>query len=64
VAGGEERDKVMVQELIAFKGKTEKIVEKSFQNNTQFVYAEKEAFENFINIRQNKPAEFIGWPSL
>jgi len=60
VGGGEERDKTMVQELIQFKRKTELIVEKSFHNNTQFVYCEKESFENFVNIRQNKPAELIG----
>jgi len=49
----------MVQELISFKSKTEKILEKSFHNNTAFGYTEKESFENFINIRQNKPAELI-----
>jgi len=49
----------MVMELIEFRDKMDQIVEKSFNNHPQFVYCEKESFENFINIRQNKPAELI-----
>lgn len=55
----EEKDTVMVQELLDFKTKLDTILSVSFQNNQEFQYALKRAFESFINRRQNKPAEFV-----
>lgn len=54
-----EKDKTMVQELLNFKDKLDAIMEHCFSSNEQFIVSMKEAFESFINIRQNKPAELI-----
>lgn len=54
-----EKDKTMVQELLDFKFKLDKIVQGCFNNNEKFVVALKDSFESFINQRQNKPAEMI-----
>jgi len=50
----------MVQELLDFKEKMDFIVSKCFQSNEKFSNSLKEAFEQFINQRTNKPAELIG----
>lgn len=54
-----ERDKTMVQDLLEFKEKMDRVVSESFQKQERFVYSLKEAFEYFINQRPNKPAELI-----
>merc|ERR1712001_469148 len=54
-----EKDKTMVQELLDFKEKLDAIMEHCFGGNEQFIVSMKEAFESFINVRQNKPAELI-----
>ena len=54
-----EKDKTMVQELLDFKAKPDRIVTKCFLNNDKFAVALKDSFESFINTRQNKPAEMI-----
>ncbi len=54
-----EKDKTMVQELLDFKDKLDVIMEECFMGNEQFIVSMKEAFEAFINRRQNKPAELI-----
>lgn len=43
-----------------FKDKIDNIIEVCFGQNQKFINAMKESFENFINQRQNKPAELIG----
>ena len=48
-----------VQELLDFKEKLDAIMEHCFGGNEQFIVSMKEAFESFINVRQNKPAELI-----
>lgn len=55
-----EKDKTMVQELLDFKDKMDNIVNTCFQRNEKFSNSLKEAFEQFINLRANKPAELIG----
>lgn len=50
----------MVQELLDFKEKLDKIVVSCFEKNDKFVNSLKESFENFVNQRLNKPAELIG----
>ncbi len=54
-----EKDKTMVQELLDFKDKLDTIMAECFGGNEQFIVSMKEAFEAFINRRQNKPAELI-----
>ena len=54
-----EKDKTMVQELLDFKAKLDRIVSNCFMNNEKFAVALKDSFESFINTRQNKPAEMI-----
>ncbi|XP_045538254.1 cullin-4A [Papilio machaon] len=54
-----ERDKTMVSELLEFKERLDHVVSVCFQRNSKFVYSMREAFEYFINQRQNKPAELI-----
>jgi len=55
----EEKDKTMVPELLKFKAKLDTLLKEAFQKNDDFAYALKEAFEHFINVRQNAPAELI-----
>ncbi|XP_028170954.1 cullin-4A [Ostrinia nubilalis] len=54
-----ERDKTMVPELLEFKEQLDHVVSSCFQRNEKFTYSVREAFEHFINQRQNKPAELI-----
>ncbi|XP_073957721.1 cullin-4A-like [Choristoneura fumiferana] len=54
-----ERDKTMVAELLEFKEQLDHIVAVCFMRNDRFLYSMREAFEHFINQRQNKPAELI-----
>jgi cullin-4 len=61
--GGEEeeakRDAGMVERLIEFKTKLDRIVVGCFAEDREMFFAIKEAFETFINQRRNKPAELI-----
>lgn len=54
-----EKDKAMVQDLLDFKESMDVVVRDCFNKNEKFTNSLKEAFENFINIRANKPAELI-----
>lgn len=45
---------------IDFKDKIDNIIVSCFNRNEKFINVMKESFENFINQRQNKPAEVIG----
>lgn len=55
-----ERDKTMVQELLELKTKMDEIIFESFENNEKLYNVVREAFEDVINRRQNKPAELLG----
>ena len=44
----------MVPALLAMRDQIERIHSQAFQSNEHFGQAIKEAFENFINQRQNK----------
>mmetsp|Transcript_1741 Transcript_1741/g.2670 ORF Transcript_1741/g.2670 Transcript_1741/m.2670 type:complete len:801 (+) Transcript_1741:58-2460(+) len=55
----ESKDRGMVQDLLDFKARLDSILEESFDRNEAFAYALKDAFESFINARQNRPAELI-----
>ncbi|XP_064638709.1 cullin-4A-like [Lineus longissimus] len=54
-----DKDRDMVQLLLDFKDKIDNIICTCFAKNDKFKNAVKEAFEHFINQRQNKPAELI-----
>lgn len=54
-----EKDKTMVQELLDFKDAMDNVVNTCFNKNEKFGNSLKEAFENYINQRTNKPAELI-----
>lgn len=49
----------MVELLLEFKKRLDQVLEVAFQKNEAFANAQKDSFENFINQRQNKPAELI-----
>lgn len=55
----QEKDASLVQELLDFKARLDVLLEQSFSKNEQFTYTLKEAFEHFVNVRANKPAELI-----
>jgi cullin 4 len=56
----EEKENTMVQELLHFKDRIDRVCIESFQKNEEFQNFIKESFEFFINSKQNKPAELIG----
>ena len=43
-----------------FKDKVDNIIHVCFGKNETFINTMRDSFENFINVRQNKPAEYIG----
>ncbi|KAA0722690.1 Cullin-4B [Triplophysa tibetana] len=57
IVSSPEKDKEMIQELLDFKDKMDNVIQRCFQKNDNFNNTMKEAFENFINNRPNKPAE-------
>eukprot|EP00976_Prorocentrum_cordatum_P068315 1179085-Prorocentrum_minimum.AAC.6 len=55
----EEKDNDMVNLLLEMKARLDTILVESFGRNEAFGNATKEAFEQFINLRSNRPAELI-----
>eukprot|EP00191_Tetraselmis_sp_GSL018_P019609 CAMPEP_0177587888 /NCGR_PEP_ID=MMETSP0419_2-20121207/5910_1 /TAXON_ID=582737 /ORGANISM="Tetraselmis sp., Strain GSL018" /LENGTH=773 /DNA_ID=CAMNT_0019078005 /DNA_START=166 /DNA_END=2484 /DNA_ORIENTATION=+ len=55
----EDKDGQMVGLLLQMKKRLDAVLAESFQGNESFVNALKDAFEQFINRRPNKPAELI-----
>jgi cullin-4 len=49
----------MIEELLKFREKLDNILRVSFCQNEELSYSQKEAFEFFINQRQNVPAEML-----
>ena len=47
-----ERDRVLVQDLLDFKERLDRVLTISFCGSEHFGHALKEAFESFINVRQ------------
>eukprot|EP00002_Diphylleia_rotans_P008178 TRINITY_DN1791_c0_g2_i3.p1 TRINITY_DN1791_c0_g2~~TRINITY_DN1791_c0_g2_i3.p1 ORF type:complete len:729 (+),score=166.26 TRINITY_DN1791_c0_g2_i3:90-2276(+) len=54
-----EREPTLVQDLLDFKEKIDRITKDCFSSHEIFVHATKDSFESFVNSRQNKPAELI-----
>ncbi|OLL25995.1 Cullin-4 [Neolecta irregularis DAH-3] len=52
-----ELDNEMIDSLLAFKKELDTVISTSFSNTVDFVHTLRRDFENFINKRQNKPAE-------
>ena len=50
---------MMVEELLSFKSKLDELLSVAFDSSPSFTHTLKESCENFINVRQNKPAELI-----
>eukprot|EP00854_Cymbomonas_tetramitiformis_P000968 gene968-1486_t len=59
IIADEEKDAEMVSILLEFKLKLDRVQSDSFFSNESFANSLKDAFENFINFRQNRPAELI-----
>lgn len=53
------RDDDMIDRLLEFKAFIDSIVSTGFQRDNDFVNAQKDSFEVFVNKRENKPAELI-----
>lgn len=53
------KDQEMVQTLLDLKARLDKLVLESFAGLEMFVNAVSHAFESFVNVRENKPAELI-----
>lgn len=51
----------MVDTLLNFKKKTDDIFNGPFKKDQAMGFAIRDGFEIFINKRQNKPAEMLGW---
>lgn len=49
----------MIQSLLTFKTRIDGIQTMAFEGNEAIANAIKESFENFVNSRQDKPAELI-----
>ena len=52
MVGDAERERNLVQDLLQFKEKLDRILSVAFSSNEQFGHSLKEAFEAFINVRQ------------
>lgn len=55
----QEKDSEMVANLLALKTAIDAVLTEAFQKDESYSNTLKEAFEQFINQRQNKPAELI-----
>ncbi|VDK76390.1 unnamed protein product [Litomosoides sigmodontis] len=53
------RDKTLVDDLLAMKRQLDNVLDSCFQRNEKFIQAEKDSFDYFINTRPNKPAELV-----
>ncbi|PWN51191.1 Cullin-domain-containing protein [Violaceomyces palustris] len=54
-----EKDDEMIDRLLAYKERIDRIVSKSFGSDSELSNVQKDSFEVFINKRENKPAELI-----
>lgn len=55
-----EKEKTMVHDLMILKDRLDMIILKCFQSNENYIQAEKDAFNYFINKRANVLAELLG----
>jgi cullin-4 len=50
----------MIPSLLGFKQRIDAVLKGPFVNDADFGHSVQDAFEWFVNKRQNKPAEMIG----
>ena len=50
-----QKDATMIQDLLNFKEKLDRVLETAFNKDEKFVHALKNGFESFINQRQTRP---------
>ena len=59
IVNDRDKDDDMIERLLEFKAFIDSIVATPFQRDGDFVHAQKDSFEVFVNKRENKPAELI-----
>lgn len=59
IVNDREKDDDMIERLLEFKSFIDAIVSIGFQRDGDFMNAQKDSFEVFVNKRENKPAELI-----
>mmetsp|Transcript_21859 Transcript_21859/g.74292 ORF Transcript_21859/g.74292 Transcript_21859/m.74292 type:complete len:749 (+) Transcript_21859:229-2475(+) len=59
VVKDEEKDKDMVETLLGMKSRMDEVVAAAFGRSEAFGNTLKDSFEQFINSRQNRPAELV-----
>ncbi|KAJ1021616.1 hypothetical protein NDA16_003753 [Ustilago loliicola] len=59
IVNDRERDEEMIDRLLDFKAFIDAVVLTGFQRDGDFINAQKDSFEVFVNKRENKPAELI-----
>lgn len=59
IVNDRERDEEMIDRLLEFKAFIDAVVLTGFQRDGDFINAQKDSFEVFVNKRENKPAELI-----
>jgi hypothetical protein len=52
----EAREKEMIDDLLAFKGRCDAVLERAFARGDMFVHALKDGFEHAVNVRQVRAA--------
>lgn len=53
------RDDTLIADLLDMRGRLDQLLERSFANDEAYVHAVRDAFEAFIDSRQNRPAELL-----
>ncbi|SAM86043.1 related to cullin 4A [Ustilago bromivora] len=59
IVNDREKDEEMIERLLEFKAFIDAVVSTGFQRDGDFINAQKDSFEVFVNKRENKPAELI-----
>ncbi|KAN0062880.1 hypothetical protein ACQY0O_004701 [Thecaphora frezii] len=59
IVNDRDRDDEMIDRLIDFKAGIDAVVFESFAKQPEFLHAQRDSFEVFVNKRENKPAELI-----
>jgi hypothetical protein len=56
----EARDKEMIDDLLAFKGRCDAVLERALGRGDMFVHALKDGFEHAVNVRQVRFGFLVG----
>jgi len=55
----EDATKMLVERLLEFKARQDLLMERAFEKNPQYTFTLKDAWEYFLNAKQNRPAELL-----